>query len=220
MIVSLNTCQKGCSRWVARSRIGAAFHGAGPFGMAETLTAVRVAAPSAIADEYVATVSATALASNQPTLEFYDTLHGVGGIFSGPDWAILVGVKDMQDIAASVLASWPQDLITLFVAGRGVWPTAAALSRFAFEAAVRRCIAHELGHALIYRGAENPFEPDDEAGADFYAGRLDAALGRTCELGQMFFWSIGCRGPSCTHPSPDVRAAAYAAGYEQQLAAA
>lgn len=74
-------------------------------------------------------------------------------------------------------------------------------------------MAHELGHAAIYRGAHNPYAPDGEAGADYYAGRLDAHRNMNTELGAMFFFSIGCIGDSCTHPEPNVRAAAYRRGY-------
>jgi hypothetical protein len=79
-------------------------------------------------------------------------------------------------------------------------------------------MAHELGHALIFTGAANPCAPDGEAGADYYAGKFDAAGGRSPDLGALFFWSIGCAGDFCDHPSPDIRAAACRAGFDAHLA--
>ena len=57
---------------------------------------------------------------------------------------------------------------------------------------------------------------DDEAGADFYAGKLDASMGRSRDLGAMFFFAIGCTGISCSHPAPELRASAYLAGHDAQ----
>lgn len=80
---------------------------------------------------------------------------------------------------------------------------------------MQRVLAHELGHALLDAGYETPYY-DDEAGADYLAGRLDAAGGRSCALGQLLFWSIGCVGPQCSHPAPGQRAEAYTHGYTSQ----
>jgi hypothetical protein len=142
-------------------------------------------------------------------------------MFSGNDWVILVGVGDMLHAAGNVLAHWYPAAEAVCMAGsRGHRPSRPALLQFVMAAATVRCMAHEFGHALIASGMANPYEPDGEAGADYYAGRLDAARGRSRQLGEMFFWSIGCVGLSCTHPRPDVRAAAYGAGYGVQLVAA
>jgi len=105
----------------------------------------------------------------------------------------------------------------IWAAGHGgVRPDPGTLFAFAIDVATRRCIAHELGHAMISRGASNPYAPDDEAGADYYAGGFDAARNKNRDLGELFFHAIGCVGSSCTHPAPDVRAAAYRAGYVAQ----
>jgi hypothetical protein len=174
-----------------------------------------------MADEYAAITQLTPLARTPPAVEFYSDLHDVGGMFSSNDWVILVGVGDMLRIASKVLASWYRAAEAVCMAvNRGQRPSRPTLLQFVMGAATVRCMAHELGHALIASGMVNPYAPDPEAGADYYAGRLDAARGRNRQLGEMFFWSIGCIGPSCTHPRPDVRAGAYAAGYGLQLLAA
>jgi len=218
MVVVMSPCQKGCLRRVTRRTRGAAHALALVAGGAlGAKIAVRAATPNSVENEYARMIASTSLLACPPALEFYDDLHGVGGLFSAPDWTIFVGIRDMQEIAAGVVSRWPKEIATLFVSGRvGVWPTAAAVFTFAFDAAVRRCVAHELGHALTSRGSPNPYEPDDEAGADYYAGRLDAARGRSRDLGEMFFYTIGCVGSYCEHPSPLYRAAAYRAGFDAQ----
>jgi hypothetical protein len=216
-------CPKGCERIVARLHDGSArFYGVRAPGFIEAKDSHRVRPPTGIAEEYTAMVALTSLARQPPVLEFYDDLHDVGGIFTGTDWAILVGVGDMQRIASRVLAHGYRHAERAYMTRyRGILrPGQQAVFNFVVQAATARCMAHELGHAIIRTGAANPFTPDDEAGADYYAGRLDAARGRDRALGEMFFWSIGCTGPSCNHPSPDMRAAAYRAGYDAQRAAA
>lgn len=215
------SCPKGCLRHVSRPRTGTvAFYGLNAVGELDALAATRVSMRAAMAAEYEDMVSRTRLGRPPPTLEFYDDLHGVGGLFIGDQWAILIGERDMERIARNVIRQWPQHVARLYMNGNGGQRgTPQAVLAFAVTAATRRCIAHELGHALIYRGGANPYHPDAEAGADYYAGRLDAARGRHRLLGEMFFYSIGCIGDSCTHPSPPNRAAAYGAGYQQQLAA-
>jgi hypothetical protein len=219
MVVVTSTYQKGCLRRVTRCARRASLHAlafvAG--GVGGTSVAVRAAPPNGIENEYAQMIASTPLRASPPALEFYEDLHGVGGLFDAQNWAILVGIRDMCEIAASVISRWPKEVATLYLSGRpGFWPTAIALSTFAFDAAVRRCVAHELGHALRSWGASNPYAPDDEAGADYYAGRLDAACGRSRDLGEMFFYAIGCVGESCDHPSPPNRAAAYGAGFDAQ----
>jgi hypothetical protein len=169
--------------------------------------------------EYQALVQMTQLSRSPPALEFYDDLHDVGGLFSGADWVIMVGLRDMERIAARVLSKWSERVADIYANGNGgARPTREVLRNYVHQAATRRCMAHEIGHALIYRGAANRYAPDGEAGADYYAGRLDAERRRSQALGEIFFWTIGCVGSSCDHPSPDDRAAAYNAGYADQLA--
>jgi hypothetical protein len=158
----------------------------------------------------------TSLSQAPPVLEFYDDLHGAGGMFIPADWAILVGVADMRRIAADVVRVSGHRVAEIMAGSTGRRPTAQEVLGFTAEAATRRCMAHELGHALLSRGANNPYAPDDEAGADYYAGRLDAARDKNLEFGEMFFHAIGCVGPTCDHPPPDMRAAAYRAGYLDQ----
>jgi hypothetical protein len=216
-------CPMGCERDVTRFATGAAsFKRCGCNGFAEQKVSVRVQPPPGMAEEYAAMTQLTPLAQSPPAVEFYSDLHGVGGIFSGNDWGILVGVGDMLRAADKVLANWypAAEAVCMGAGSRGQRPSRPALFQFVMAAATVRCMAHELGHALITSGMANPYEPDGEAGADYYAGRLDAARGRNRQLGEMFFWSIGCVGPSCVHPRPDVRAAAYGAGYGVQLVAA
>jgi hypothetical protein len=215
-------CPKGCECDVTRFPSGAAaLESCGCNGLVEARVSVRVQPPPGMAEEYAAMTQLTPLAQTPPGVDFYSDLHDVGGIFSGNDWVILVGVGDMLRIASTVLQSWQHAAEAVCMASNGGQrPSRPALFRFVVGAATVRCMAHELGHALIARGMANPYAPDGEAGADYYAGRLDAARGRNRQLGEMFFWSIGCVGPSCTHPRPDVRAGAYGAGYGLQLAAA
>lgn len=79
-----------------------------------------------------------------------------------------------------------------------------------------RVLAHELGHALRSRGVVAPYA-DEEANADYLAGALDAARGKSRLLGEEFFFSIGCNRAGCDHPPSAVRKAAYSRGYDEQL---
>lgn len=213
------TCPKGCIRHAVRYTNGfATFAVPGTYGP-EHKTARQVAVPPAMHADYDKMVALTPLRDHPPALEFYDDLHGVGGMFIPQAWAIIVGVKDQAEIAARVRRIWPTEVAQLFRQVHGRLPAPGQLVPFVFDAAVRRCMAHELGHALIRNGSGNPYAPDEEAGADYYAGRFDAALGRMRNLGAMFFYSIGCVGPSCTHPEPDVRAEAHGAGFDHQRGA-
>lgn len=135
--------------------------------------------------------------------------------------AILIGIQDQRDIAARVISQWPVELTEIYIqSNHGRRPSPQQLLDFALKAAIRRCMAHEIGHALLHAGYPNPFAPDEEAGADYYAGKFDAARNLRQDLGEMFFFSIGCVGPTCDHPAPHARAHAYRAGYEDQKRAA
>lgn len=213
------SCCQGCIRPATRYANGAlTFHSANHDGRTEQKRSTRVALPPEFRTDYDAMVRRTPLKANPPILELYDTLHGVGGMFiADPDqWVIVVGIQDMREIAAGVVARWETRVATIFANSSGGWPNRDQVHAFAFAAAMRRCTAHEIGHALLAAGSANPYAPDAEAGADYYAGRLDAACGRNRELGEMFFFSIGCVGTMCDHPSPSARATAYGKGYEDQ----
>lgn len=212
-------CNKGCVRSIARRPGGRMAFLETASGFPLNAQATKLVVPPEVAEDFATMVSLTHLAKHPPTLEMYDDLRGVGGMFVPDAWAIFVGEKDQREIAAEVIRRWPKHVTQLITQYLGRAPTRAELEQLVFDAAVRRCIAHEIGHALIHSGYSHPFGSDDEAGADFFAGQLDAATGRSRALGALFFFHIGCIGNSCTHPSPDQRAKAYAAGYDQQRAA-
>jgi hypothetical protein len=211
-------CPKGCCRQSRRHGADAlAFETVGAWGESSAATARRVATPPEMQKAYSAMASKLRDFGRPPTLEFYDDLHGVGGLFIPGDWVIAIGRKDMADIVERVLSTrWAEvaRVAQEVAAAKGFAIT--DVRKVMLGAAMGRCIAHELGHAAIHRGWHNPFAPDGEAGADYYAGRLDAARGNDWRLGEMFFRAIGCVGPSCSHPSPQGRSNAYVTGYREQ----
>lgn len=214
----MTPCQKGCVRDATRFTNGTMwFQTPNRSGARDQKAAYQVAVPSELQQDYRKMVGMTRLHS-APTLEFYNDLHGVGGLFLPAAWAILVGVRDMEDIATRMLQQFGDKVLRVYLSNPGAsYPSYDMLFAYVRDAASRRCMAHELGHAIISKGAPNPYAPDGEAGADYYAGRLEAAAGnRSRELGEIFFWSIGCTGPSCTHPAPPVRAQAYGGGFHSQ----
>jgi hypothetical protein len=213
----LLNCAKGRHRRFTKFPNSIAFHGVSSHGLAEQRSATRVPTPPGTADEYAAMIQRTPLRDHPPGLEFYDDLGDVGGMFVGPDWAIMLGLGDMQRLTCKVLGQWSPQVAAIYRARNGAPPTAHALYAYAVHSATLRCLAHELGHALICAGSVNPFAPDGEAGADYYAGRFDAEMGRSPELGALFFLSIGCTGHACNHPSPSIRATAHRAGFDAQL---
>ena len=213
-------CPKGCARRVARYTNGIiSFTGLSGYGAPVNKQAMPIVVPTSMRSDFDDMVGRTVLSSSPPSLEFFDDLHGAGGMFVPGDWAILIGMKDQRDIALNVVSTWPRQVAALYArSNAGMRPTPANLLDFATDAAIRRCMAHEIGHALLASGLPNPFAPDEEAGADYYAGRFDAARAKNRALGEMFFYSIGCTGPSCTHPEPAMRAEAYRTGYDEQAA--
>jgi hypothetical protein len=210
-------CAKGRQRGITKLHNGIAFHRVGAHGFAEQRSAIRVADPPGTADEYATMIQRTPLRDHPPGLEFYDDLEDVGGMFVGPDWVIMLGLGDMQRLTCKVLRQWSPQVAAIYRARSGAPPSAEALYAFAAHSVTLRCLAHELGHALIVAGAANPFAPDGEAGADYYAGRFDAEMGRSPELGALFFLSVGCTGHACNHPSPSIRATAHRAGFDAQI---
>lgn len=168
---------------------------------------------------YADMVSKVRIRFSAPQLEFYDDLRGVGGLFIADAWSIAVGQKDIEAIVDRLLATRYKDVAqVVYQLGQAKGVNVSAVRTVLLDSAMARCIAHELGHALIHVGCHNPYAPDGEAGADYYAGRLDAARGIDWQLGEMFFRAIGCVGPTCTHPSPQGRSSAYCDGFNEQYA--
>ena len=58
------------------------------------------------------------------------------------------------------------------------------LVAYAVEAATRRYLAHEVGHALISMGNPNPYDPDEEAGADYSRGSSMQPAGAAARSGR------------------------------------
>lgn len=215
-------CSRGCLRHSVRvSRTSLAFDAVAGRSARGQKTANRIATPSFAAHAYAEMVRQLRNFGRAPVLEFYETLHGVGGLFIADQWVIAVGLRDIQEIADRVLSNHWYEVakIAQSLAARQN-SVVKDVRSVMIGAGIGRCIAHELGHAVLYRGWRNPFHPDEEAGADYYAGRLDAARGTNWQLGEMFFRAIGCVGPTCNHPTPADRSNAYVTGYEEQLRAA
>lgn len=214
-------CQKGCCRQLARFRNGTLRYMAPAWhGGAETREARRIAVPGPLVAEFRALVACTTLKHDPPTFELYDSLGGVGGLFSFDNWVVMVGFADMQEIATRLISENRDELLRIFIVAHGRFPERGELNTYVRGAAIRRCVAHELGHALIANGADNPFGRDEEAGADYYAGQLDHARGRNPRLGELFFSDIGCEGATCTHPTPAKREYAYRRGFNLRRRAA
>ncbi len=211
-------CKKGCHRQGRRYPGGIlAFESTFTKSGGATSTAHRVAAPPGMETAYHQMVALLPDFGRAPSLEFYDDLHGVGGLFMPADWAIAIGVKDIEGIADSVLNTRRSELTRIVVElFPSTWNLPRTVRNLTIAAGMGRCAAHELGHAVIYKGWNNPFAPDQEAGADYYAGRFDAARRADLRLGEMFFRAIGCTGPTCDHPTPDIRSRAYVMGYRDQ----
>lgn len=188
-------------------------------GYREPRISRRLPTPQAMADAYASMLHAVK-GLPPPRLEFFDTLHGSGGLFFFDSWVIGIGLTDAGVIADALLRDHPDEVRRIaleLAAGRRL--ARVDLRKIILGGVMGRVIAHELGHALLARGYRNPYAPDAEAGADFYAAKFDAARGKNGRLGQLVFHTVGCTGRLCTHPSPDTRAAVYAHGYNEQLAA-
>lgn len=211
-------CPKGCHRRGQRLPGGVlAFQSGSAKGSGMSGTARLVAIPHGIETAYAEMVRLLENFGRAPSLEFYDYLHGVGGLFIPDDWVIAIGVKDIEDVADAVLSTRREEVSRIMnelSPGRGNAPN--FVRKLLIASGMGRCVAHELGHAVIFRGWHHPFDPDGEAGADYYAGKFDAARGADWRLGEMFFRAIGCTGPTCDHPTPDGRSNAYLVGYREQ----
>lgn len=207
-------CPKGCRQHARRVGTSLALHEASGRGT----TAVRVATRPSMTAAYAQMLAQIPSLRPAPALEFYDDLHGVGGLFIPTAWVIAVGVKDMERLVDNLLATRHDEVVAIaheLAQASGTRPS--SVRELLIGAAMGRCMSHELGHALIFRGWPNPYRPDEEAGADYYAGKLDAARGRDWRIGALFFAEIGCIGPTCTHPTPHERRNAYTYGYNEQL---
>jgi hypothetical protein len=213
------SCSHGCCRPARRERGDAlSFDMSSASGQRTRGLARRIPVPKEMTQAYTDMVSRLPGLIKAPTLEFYDDLQGFGGLFISDSWVIAVGQSDMERIVETLIATRPADV------DRVIRDIAAAQSapinsvrKVLLGGAMGRCMAHELGHSLIFLGYMNPYAPDEEAGADYYAGRLDAARGRGGRLGEMFFRAIGCVGSMCHHPSPHGRVTAYSSGYYAQM---
>ncbi|MFY0584344.1 hypothetical protein ACN28S_67565 [Cystobacter fuscus] len=213
---------KGCHRSTRRFANGALFfEAAGTHSVPATRTSTRIATPAPMEEAYTEMLTRVPNLRPAPTLEFYDDLHGFGGLFMAEPWVVAVGQKDIETIADQLLSTRHLEVARVareLGAARNVNVT--SIRTVLLGSAMARCIAHELGHAMLYCGFHNPYAPDEEAGADYYAGRLDASRRIDWRLGEMFFRSIGCVGPTCTHPTPANRSSAYVTGYNEQYSKA
>lgn len=143
------------------------------------------------------------------------TTRGRGGFFLAPN-LIVLGLDDAVAIAEHIREEHADQIaaISLDHMLRHGWTSEPDFS-FLVYSAMGRLLAHELGHALRYRGWWAPFT-DEEANADYLAGFLDSRRGKDPLLGSMVFFSIGCNFPGCDHPPSGVRSAAYEMGYEDE----
>lgn len=142
-----------------------------------------------------------------PALLAVEDAGGMGGFYFTGGGPIVVGHQDVLDLAVRYVQA--------FVCSDLRFVPKKAIEQ-AYALVYGRILAHELGHALDEAGFGTPFR-HQEARADYLAGKIDAARGKDSTLGARLFWSIGCEGPSCTHPSHDARAEAYLRGYGDQV---
>jgi hypothetical protein len=212
-------CPRGCVRRIARHSDGAITFSLDytADGAAEQKLSRLIPAPARVRVEFDEAVGRAGLRNEVTDLEVYDDLHGARGMFDAGPWVVLLGSRDVYAVGRTVAERWAKELTTLYANGNGgARASPEELLAYAVEAATRRYIAHEIGHALIAMGNPNPYQPDEEAGADYYAGKLDGGRGRSRALGEVIFHSIGCADPSCGHPSSSTRVRAYGAGYDAQ----
>jgi hypothetical protein len=155
--------------------------------------------------------------ADPPRLLFAKSAFDTGGFFT--PGLIVVGLKDSKAIAENLANVGGMALDNAIEAHlRRTRRRLTSREAFILCAVRMRIIAHELGHALIHAGVSAQYD-DAEASADYIAGVLDGYRGEGIELGELLFWSIGCNGPSCTHPPPPARMGAYRAGCAAALAA-
>src|SRR5262245_37871038 len=165
------------------------------------------AVPPRVASAYQEMVVAAAGLCAPPPLHVVESARGAGGLYLRGGGPIIVGHRDAVELAVRYI-------MTFVTRGPGRVPRELFVA--ALDMVYGRVIGHELGHALDEAGVPAPFT-DPWQRADYVAGILDALLAKDPALGARFFWSLGCVGPACTHPPPQVRASAYLAGYHAQL---
>lgn len=211
----MTPCARGCIRPITRNYLGGvSIHNYPTMRGFRSHDAVAIPIPQAVQRDFNDAIDQTPIVTRPPSFGLYDNLHGVGGLFVAAEWAILVGSGDMFAITRAVLATNASSLINSFWVANRRRPTPQELMNFGWGVSTRRCIAHEIGHAMDAAGYRtNPYASDPEASADYWAGWIEGRLGRDRTLGELFFSSIGCVGPTCTHPEPRVRAEAYREGY-------
>jgi hypothetical protein len=216
------TCVKGCCKRTTRAGHERLVVEVPAFlGMPHNAVAQKVAIPPRLLRAYADMTAKVRWPAGPPILEFYDDLHGVGGLFIPGDWVVAVGVRDTDEIADGLLREYGETLTALArEQGQRARVQVTKPRDVVRGAVVGRVMAHELGHALLALGLNNPHAPDVEAGADYWAARLDAARQKDWRLGELIFRAIGCTGLMCTHPSPAVRANVYVEGYRDQMNAA
>lgn len=212
-------CRKGCRDRAVRVGLKGLMTGSLLTGLHQITRKLSI--PPEIARSYRDMTAAIGAFSEAPTLELHDTVHGVGGFFIPDQWAIIVGLEDQRVIARHLRTNhWSEAVRLTRLAMPGhVVVTEADVVRVTDRAAILRCVAHELGHAIRHVGFRDRFPADEEAGADYWAGRLSAVANLDGRFGEFFFHAIGCTGASCTHPAPMERARAFATGYREQRAA-
>lgn len=212
------SCPKGCRRrWFEAGREGLVLRH--PLAPARRVSQ-KLRTPQHLAADYQQMLTVVTGLPRRPALEVHDTLGGVGGMFVPSQNVILLDWQELDAIAARLRIDHAEE-VRRFT--RPAWPwtwvSQTAIESHVFTAVMRRVLAHELGHALIVAGYPHPFGGDEEAGADFYAGRIAAILGYDERFGALVFHELGCTGASCTHPRPGVRARAFVIGYREQRAA-
>lgn len=175
----------------------------------------RTRVPAAIGKAFKEMVWLSGLACS-PRLEFVRSLLGYGGAYLVG--LILLGVEDAREIAQNIWTKHKDFLTRRMLELCGKKKSQRCQPGRLFQAAVQgRVLAHELGHAMRnFLGTSTPFD-NEEAAADYLAGKLDALRGENWRVGRVIFYSIGCEGLFCTHPTPCGRAHAYVTGYEHGL---
>lgn len=181
----------------------------------KTIRLERTRVPAVIRKTFKEMVWLSGLAC-APRMEFVRSLGGFGGAYLAG--LILVGVEDARELAQNIWAKHKDFLKRRMLALCGKKKSQRCQPGRLFQAAVQgRMLAHELGHAMRdFVETPTPFD-NEEAAADYLAGKLDALRGEDWRRGRLIFYSIGCEGLFCTHPTPCGRAHAYVSGYEDGL---
>src|SRR5688572_15670846 len=110
-------CACGCTQPVAwRDERSLGLRLVTPFGrtsISTHATAQRVTTPAALAAAYKEMVGHVHGLRRPPKLEFYNSLHGVGGLFIADQGVIAVGMEDGEAITDDLLSRYPEELAAL-----------------------------------------------------------------------------------------------------------